>query len=258
MFHTLYRVFVSLDYPCMLTTIFFPFSFFLIIGEQCEGTLTSPENKCFVMDGRITLYSNEPVEEGTIILARQSIQDNMIAGKFNKKVNDKYVIQNVVGLRYSALNPDALENDDNNLSRSGRNGPPAFVYVLLSVGVVILLAAFVLYRRIRNQEEEDDSQNYSDGGVLSEKYRGDDKTARSDLTPPEEHGTVGQMTQNNHTQQPLTVYTPAAAYRDNEDNDDDDDDDDDDDASRSSDIIMTRPANNPIHPSPHNSIYEPL
>eukprot|EP00978_Attheya_sp_CCMP212_P001244 scaffold2584_cov53-Attheya_sp.AAC.6 len=211
--------------------------------KQCVGALTSPENKCYVMDGWITLYSNEPVEVATIALARQSLQDNMIAGKFNKKIN-KFVIQKVVGLKYSTLNPDALENDDNNLSpRRSPSGPPIFVYVLLSVGLVIILAVFALYRRIRHQDEEDDSQNYSDGGVISEKFR-DDKTARSDLTPPED-GTVSNQTT---AQQPLTVYTPA--YRD----------DVDDETTRSSDNVATRPSSPILRTKPRKptGIYEPL
>jgi len=207
--------------------------------EQCVGTLTDTNNKCYVMDGWITLYSNEPMEEATITLARQSLQDNMIAGKFDKKLN-KFMIKKVVGLKYSTLNPDALENDDNNLSpRRNRNGPPIFVYVLLSVGLVIISAAFVLYRRIRHQDEEDDSQNYSDGGVISEKFR-DEQTARSDLTPPEDGTAVSNQ---NTVQQPLTVYTPA--YRD----------DVDDDTTRSS---VTRLSNPILHNNPHKPIYEPL
>lgn len=116
------------------------FSSQLCSAEQCEGTLKSSGNKCYVVSGSATVYSADELDAEMIERARASVAKSMQDGMFDQ------IHEGIVGVSYHGNAPQVSSTqntagDDNSVNPAVIWGPIVGVAV---VGAVI--GAFLVYR----------------------------------------------------------------------------------------------------------------
>eukprot|EP00544_Gedaniella_sp_CCMP2646_P012635 CAMPEP_0202485738 /NCGR_PEP_ID=MMETSP1361-20130828/4501_1 /ASSEMBLY_ACC=CAM_ASM_000849 /TAXON_ID=210615 /ORGANISM="Staurosira complex sp., Strain CCMP2646" /LENGTH=381 /DNA_ID=CAMNT_0049114709 /DNA_START=41 /DNA_END=1186 /DNA_ORIENTATION=- len=117
-------------------------------NEQCEGTLKSSGNKCYVVSGSATVYSADELDAGMIERARESVAKGMQNGMFDQ------IHEGIVGISYHGNAPQVSSTqntavDDNSVNPAVIWGPIVGVAV---VGAVI--GASLVYRNQKRRNRQ--------------------------------------------------------------------------------------------------------
>jgi len=124
---------------------------------ECEGELSNELNECYVVDGTMTLYSTNEIDESFLDGIRAIIRDAMTSGDYNG------VDPRLVNVSYR----EGLEGTDpsNNVgtttsdSEGGDGSLPVYTWVFIGIGAaagVLALGVGFSRRRKRHGDSVDD------------------------------------------------------------------------------------------------------
>lgn len=112
---------------------------------ECEGDLSNDMNECYVMDGRMTLYSTSPIGQSSVDGIRDVIQIAMDEGDYNNL--DPRLVK--VSYREDLETTDSDAGEGNAPKSTGGSDPvPSYVYPIIIVAMVLsFLVAGIPYAR---------------------------------------------------------------------------------------------------------------
>jgi hypothetical protein len=109
-------------------------------NEQCEGTLKSSGNKCYVVSGSATVYSADELDAEMIERARASVAKGMQDGMFDQ------IHEGIVGVSYHGNAPQ-VSSTQNSAGEDNSVNPAVIWGPIVGVAVVgAVIGAFLVYR----------------------------------------------------------------------------------------------------------------
>lgn len=124
---------------------------------DCEGELQNDLNECYVVDGKMTLYSESAVEESFLDNLRNVIRTAMTNGAFNNL--DPRLIN--VSYRESLDTIDAAGSDTTGGSNARSDTLPVYAWVIIGVGAAFLLIGAVVAFSKRRSHSPGDAETGS-------------------------------------------------------------------------------------------------
>jgi hypothetical protein len=125
--------------------------------DSCIEELSQATDECFVVAGKATLFIPEGADGlSPTAIALSSIRDSM------NKVGLYYFDDRIIKVSYRNTVPDSINQSE---VRSEDPGTPSWVWVLVAVGSVGLIAGIVFVWSRRRRRQEQAIQAFNSGGV---------------------------------------------------------------------------------------------